>query len=478
MTHRPVIQTVAIVGAAAYVWMVLREGVAVDLAVAAAGLTFAGVAAVALPSHRRFAVVSAAAATAWLLADHWSQLLWLHRPLIAATALSFPSGRLQRLGARLVVTLLAVSALFPSAARNPQLTLLLSAGLAACAWWEVKAASPASESVAHTRAASASALALAMAIPAVGHWWGPVPIQLTREPTPMVIGWLFGHVVPGLELLYSALVCTSGGILLVRLLVGVQETEADLKVAVSERNPTAILDMLRSNESSARDAEGQRALVAAASLLERNLALQAELAAAVESVRSSRRSLVEATEFERRSLRRRLAAQALPMIPEMDSQLAGVDEVPGGLVRRCRDELMGIRADLDLIADGLHPAGLARDGLAGLRDVGAAFPMPVTVDVPDQRLPQEIEEATWYASTEALSNAAKHSRASSVRVAFAVRDGVLVGSVTDDGAGGAKFDAGGGLLGLRDRLEAVGGRVALDSRAGVGTCLRIEVPLP
>jgi signal transduction histidine kinase len=96
----------------------------------------------------------------------------------------------------------------------------------------------------------------------------------------------------------------------------------------------------------------------------------------------------------------------------------------------------------------------------------------------DGRLPEQIELASYYVVAEAVTNAAKHARASAVTVTItADADAVLRAEVTDDGTGGAGFTRGTGLVGLKDRVEALGGRILLHSPHGAGTTLRMEVPL-
>jgi signal transduction histidine kinase len=465
MNSRPGALGVFLFVAGIYASLSLNAGGILSLSVACAGLAFAGVAVAAFPARRRYAALSAAAAMAWFLADTRPGLMWIPWPLMVAAALSFPDGRSCRPFARALVALLAASALLPTGVHSPQVTLLLAACVAVSAGWELQAASPDSLSAARTRAGAAVALSLALAIPPAVRWIDP-PAALDA------------FVTSGLALGYSGLVAIGGGILLARLMLGVEESDAESVVALSEEDSSEVLHRLRHQVHASTDRRSRRALDAATDLLERNERLQAELAAAVEDVRTSRRRLVEATDFERRSLRRRLADRALPAIPEIDSLLETVEEATGAtLAHQCRAELAAIGVDLDLLAQGLHPVALSRDGLAGLREVGAACPIPVDVHVPPQRLSPEVEAAAWYACTEALANAVKHSHATSVEVDLAVRAGVLAGTVTDDGIGGASFAPDGGLVGLRDRLEAVGASIALASPVGRGTTVRIEVPV-
>jgi signal transduction histidine kinase len=93
------------------------------------------------------------------------------------------------------------------------------------------------------------------------------------------------------------------------------------------------------------------------------------------------------------------------------------------------------------------------------------------------RLPEPVEVSAYYVAAEALTNVAKHARASSVSVEVEVAGEVLRVAVRDDGCGGADFTGGTGLVGLKDRVEAVGGRIFLDSPRGAGTSLRVELPV-
>jgi signal transduction histidine kinase len=95
----------------------------------------------------------------------------------------------------------------------------------------------------------------------------------------------------------------------------------------------------------------------------------------------------------------------------------------------------------------------------------------------EERLPESIEIAAYYATSEALTNTAKHARASAAEVEVAVNDGVLHVRVRDDGRGGAALGRGSGLVGLKDRVEALGGRISLHSPPGAGTTMDIALPL-
>jgi signal transduction histidine kinase len=166
------------------------------------------------------------------------------------------------------------------------------------------------------------------------------------------------------------------------------------------------------------------------------------------------------------ALRLRAAQAALP--PELGAQLDhAVAEATGAL-----DELSEI-------ARGIHPAILAERGLASaLKTLARRSPIGVDLQVQvNEQLPEPVEVSAYYVIAEALTNAAKHARAATVRVQIEVAGGVLLLAVRDDGAGGADFTRGTGLAGLKDRVEALGGRIFLDSPPGAGTSLRAELPL-
>jgi signal transduction histidine kinase len=94
-----------------------------------------------------------------------------------------------------------------------------------------------------------------------------------------------------------------------------------------------------------------------------------------------------------------------------------------------------------------------------------------------ERLPERVEVAAYYVVSEALTNAAKHAHASVIHVNLQSGDGPLRLRVRDDGDGGADPSRGSGLIGLKDRVEALGGKMTVDSPPGVGTCLDVELPV-
>jgi signal transduction histidine kinase len=145
--------------------------------------------------------------------------------------------------------------------------------------------------------------------------------------------------------------------------------------------------------------------------------------------------------------------------------------------------LKGLEADLEFVIDevgeisrGLHPALLARRGLRPpLQALARRSPIPVELRVTGPRLPEPVEVATYYAVSEVLTNAIKHSRASLITIEIESTDTALRATVQDDGIGGAVVGIGTGLSGLIDRLDALGGTVAVISPTEGGT--RVEFSL-
>ena len=165
----------------------------------------------------------------------------------------------------------------------------------------------------------------------------------------------------------------------------------------------------------------------------------------------------------------RAAEAALPPErPELQAQLA-----------RIADGLAGALEELRELSRGIHPAILSEGGLGpALKALARRSPIPVELEVETPvRLPEPVEVAAYYVVSEALANAAKHAQASATWVEARAGDGSLHLSVRDDGVGGATTGGDSGLVGLADRVEALGGTIRLDSPAGQGTRLQIDLPI-
>jgi signal transduction histidine kinase len=146
---------------------------------------------------------------------------------------------------------------------------------------------------------------------------------------------------------------------------------------------------------------------------------------------------------------------------------------------RVIDGLTATLDDLREIALGIHPAGLSEDGLIpALKRLVARSPLRVNLDCrADDRFPEPVEVTAYYVVSESLTNAAKYAEIPVVDVAVAADGGALRVEVRDEGRGGADPARGSGLLGLKDRVEAIGGTMRLTSPPGAGTSLFVEMPL-
>jgi PAS domain S-box-containing protein len=200
---------------------------------------------------------------------------------------------------------------------------------------------------------------------------------------------------------------------------------------------------------------------------------------AEEELRASRARLVEATDAERQRIQRNLHDGAQQRLTAVLLILGRLREAPTpeGLGLAI-DELAAGLEELRELAGGLHPAVLAERGLrAALEALVLRTPVDVELRaLPEHRLAEPVEAAAYYVVAEALANVNKHAEACRVIVRATADDGRLVVEVTDDGRGGADAE-GRGLRGLADRVEALGGRLALDSPDGAGTRLLAEIPL-
>jgi signal transduction histidine kinase len=133
--------------------------------------------------------------------------------------------------------------------------------------------------------------------------------------------------------------------------------------------------------------------------------------------------------------------------------------------------------ELRELAHGILPADLARGGLRGGIDaVVERLDLAVTVDLPRERFPAEIEASAYFIVAEALTNIVKHAHAESAAVSAVIDDGMLQLEVRDDGIGGAE-PSGRGLVGISDRATALGGHFSVDSLAGGGTVLTATLPI-
>jgi signal transduction histidine kinase len=201
---------------------------------------------------------------------------------------------------------------------------------------------------------------------------------------------------------------------------------------------------------------------------------------------ASRARIVSAADETRRRIERDLHDGIQQRLVSLQLELRGAQAtVPPELGQLDRElsqvgeGLASALGELQEISRGIHPAILVEGGLeTALGALGRRSTVPVELDLhAERRLPEQVEVAAYYVVSEALTNAAKHAQASVVKVELDAHDSILRLSIRDDGVGGADLRRGSGLVGLSDRIAALGGMLDVTSPAGAGTTLRIELPL-
>jgi PAS domain S-box-containing protein len=201
---------------------------------------------------------------------------------------------------------------------------------------------------------------------------------------------------------------------------------------------------------------------------------------------ASRRRIVATADEARRRIERDLhdGAQQRLVSTVLLLRLAREElgDANGSVAQRVEEALANAERGIDEVrelARGIHPRILSSGGLGpALKTLAHRWPMAITVDVrTDARLPEQVEVTAYYLVSEALTNAAKYAHASGVGITVAMDDGWIVLTIRDDGVGGADASQGSGLTGLHDRVEALGGVLAVQSEPGVGTVLTAQIPV-
>jgi signal transduction histidine kinase len=202
------------------------------------------------------------------------------------------------------------------------------------------------------------------------------------------------------------------------------------------------------------------------------------------ALRRSRERVIEAADSERWRVGRNLhdgAQQRLMAVGNLlklaERKLDRGNEAVE-VLRLAGDELGEAQAELRDLARGLHPVALSERGLrSALESLTAGCEIPVTLDVGAEDLPEPIELAAYFIVSESLTNASKYSGAGAVQIRVAPEAGALLVEIVDNGCGGADAASGTGLRGLADRIDALGGRLEIDSPPGAGTRVSARLPL-
>jgi PAS domain S-box-containing protein len=200
-------------------------------------------------------------------------------------------------------------------------------------------------------------------------------------------------------------------------------------------------------------------------------------------IQASRARIVEAADEARRKLERdlhdgaqqRLVATLLTL-KLAAKQARGTDAE--AMVAEASEQLEQGLAELRDLAQGIHPAVLTDRGLGpAIEALAARCPVPVDVDVTDRRPAPAVEAAIYFTVGEALTNIAKYARAGRASVRVEIEGANVVAEISDDGVGGVDTEAGSGLRGLADRLDALGGTLAVESAEGAGTRVLAQAPI-
>jgi len=229
-----------------------------------------------------------------------------------------------------------------------------------------------------------------------------------------------------------------------------------------------------------------QAVAAAAQMALANVRLQAEIRRHLDDLEASRRRLLETSDAQSRRLELRLRQGVGRQLSDLGEVLerARADQRPSGkvaveaLLTEAERELEEAQHDLERLATGVRPPVLAELGVgAALSALAERSGIPVRLSVPAGRLPERVETPVYFICSEAVANVQKHAHASGVDLDVRVEGGSVVVVVADDGVGGTHPSAGSGLEGLRDRIEAIGGRLSIDSPLGRGTRIIAAIPL-
>ena len=236
----------------------------------------------------------------------------------------------------------------------------------------------------------------------------------------------------------------------------------------------------------ADDPKLMEAATAAVGIAMENERLHALVRSQLDEVRASRARIVSAQDDERRRLERdlhdgaqqRLVTLALALGEARARTVHASDPTLATALEQAAAEVASALSELRELAHGIHPAVLTRSGLvAAIQALGERAPIPVVVEAGSiGRLPSRVEATGYFLVSEALTNAAKHARASLATVRLKLTATGLRIEISDDGVGGADSANGTGLHGLADRVRACDGQLTIDSPAGRGTSIVADIP--
>ena len=470
-------------------------------------------------SDSRVGPLLAATGVAWFLGGFWTAALYLHRGPLIHALLGFPSGRLSGRLARAVVALAYLDGAIEPLGQSATATLVLCVLMAAAAIQGYLVETGARRRARAVTTVGALAIAAVLSFGALGRLagWGvdattlwAYEVVLALVAVGLVTDLLWGRWSQGA---LTGLVVDLGGLWepvtlrdrLARALgdrslelgywVGgdtgyVDEAGRPFEVptAGSARTVTPIerdgerIAVLVHDPAALQDRAVLDAVAAATRIAVANVRLQAQVHDRVEQIAASRRRIVEAADAQRGRLAGELGEGAVRRLATVSEQVAALaqdadDAGAGELLEGVEKQLDAARSELGGLARGIRPATLTSRGLAAaLPELAARAPVPVETRVDADRLSPAVEAAAYFVCGEALANVAKYADASRVQIDVRHDGNRLAVAVADDGVGGADPSRGSGLRGLADRVEALGGRLIVESPPGSGTRLIAEIP--
>jgi len=467
----------------------------------------------------RFGPLLAAAGVAWFLGSLWPAALYLHRGPLVHALLCYPSGRVSRRFGRAVVVAAYVDGAIEPLARSPAVTLMLGVAVVAAAIEGYVAEVGPRRRARAGAVAGSLAVALVLGLGAVGRLaaWDAGPAILWAYEVVLVVlaAALLGELLRGRwsQGAVTGLVVDLGEIrepvtLRERLARALGDSSLELGYRVghgyvdeagrpfalprpeADRAVTPIetdgelVAVLVHDRAVLNDTALLEAVAVATRLAVANARLQAEVRARVDQLAASRRRIIEAADTQRRQLERELHEGTERRLAALSEHVAALEREVGEtrarrLLADVEHQLVVARAELAELARGIHPAVLTNGGLAAaLPELASRAPVPldIDIDVDVGRVRAAVEAAVYFVCAEALTNVAKHGGASRAQIDVRLAGDRIAVTITDDGIGGADARRGSGLRGLADRVEALGGRLSVESPPGAGTRIVAEIP--
>jgi signal transduction histidine kinase len=456
---------------------------------------------------------------AWFAGDLWSALLYAHRGPLVHLLLTYPSGRISSRLTLVVIAAAYADGLIPDVARSEWVTLGLMGAVLLVAVERHRAAGGVARRARAAALAGVALLSLTLGLTALVRlfddgpsglpvwalyaavvaiacgltadllWgrWGRAAltgfvVDLGDRHEPQALRAALARTLgdPDLELAYR-LDGRAGWVDEAGRPVQLPSGDGDgRRVTMIDKGGTPVAALVH-DPAALSDPALMTSVAAAASLAIANVRMQADVAGHVHDVAASRRRLVEAGDEERRRLGEQLGEGPEARLAEVGARLerlatrAGDDAAD--TLRRLSDDVAASRVQLQEFARGIRPRALTEGGLRpALTELAERSAVPVEMDVPANRFMPAHELVAYFVCSEALANVAKYAGAGHARVTVLASEHRLRILVSDDGVGGAEARQGSGLQGLADRVEALGGRLQVESPVGGGT--RVEAVLP